>query len=67
MDLIKVQVMDKAVCISLPSNALGKGMNPSIPPPFMCKIVGQIVLFSMGRAASLEEGKTLNLNQLYFA
>ena len=27
----RVQILDKAVCISLSANVLGKGMNPSLP------------------------------------
>ena len=31
MELVtRVQIMDKAVCISFIANAFGKGMNPSI-------------------------------------
>ena len=30
-------------------------------------IVGQTMFFSLGKATSLGEGKTLNSNQLYFA
>ena len=26
-----VQILDEAICVSLPTNALGKGMIPSVP------------------------------------
>ena len=54
---IQVQTLDEAVCISLSTNTLGKGMNPTILPPAMGKIIGQIGLFSFGMATSLGEGK----------
>ena len=31
------QILDKAICISLHDNALGKGMNPYVLLPFMGK------------------------------
>ena len=33
----QVQILDKAVCISLHANALGKGMNPSFSDSTMGK------------------------------
>ena len=36
---------------------IGKGMNPSISPPAMGKIVGQTEFFSLGMATSPGEGK----------
>ena len=29
---IQVQILNKALCVSLCANVLGKGMTPSIPP-----------------------------------
>ena len=39
-------------------------MNPIILPPAMGKIVGQTMLFNLGVATSLGEGKTVNSNLL---
>ena len=36
----QVQILDEAVCILGSSNTLGKGMNPTILPLAMGKIVG---------------------------
>ena len=33
----QVQILDKADCISQSTNSLGKGINPIILPPAMCK------------------------------
>ena len=33
----QVQTLDEAVCISLQTNGLGKGMNPSVLPPAIGK------------------------------
>ena len=60
----RVQILDETDCISHSTNTLGKGMNPVILPPAMCKIVGQTRFFSLGEATSLGEGKTLNSNLL---
>ncbi len=35
--VIRVQILDKAVCISYRANTLGKGMNLIILPPAMDK------------------------------
>ena len=32
-----VQILDEVVCLSLCTNILWKGMNPSVLPPVMCK------------------------------
>ena len=48
-------ILDKAVCISLSANTLGKGMQSIILPPAM----GKTGLFNFGMATSLEKG-TLN-------
>ena len=38
MELVtRVQILDKAVCVSLCANALGKRMNPSVFLPAMGK------------------------------
>ena len=55
------QSLDEAVCISLWANALGKGINLSLLPPAMGKIVGLTGLFSLDKATSLG-GKSLNSN-----
>ena len=43
----QVQILDEAVCILHSANTIGKGMNPTILPPVMGKIVGHILLFSI--------------------
>ena len=53
--------MNGAVRVSLAINTLGKGMNPSLLPPAIGKIIGQIGFSYFGWKASLELGKTLNL------
>ena len=45
----RVQILDKAVCVSLCNNVFKKGMNPLI--------VGQSGFFSPGETTSLGEGK----------
>ena len=44
----RVQTLDKAVCISIYANALGKGMNPPVssplPPPALGKLWARWVL-----------------------
>ena len=52
----RVQILDETDCISHSTNTLGKGMNPIILPPAMCKIVEQTRFFSLGEATSLGEG-----------
>ena len=47
--VIQVQILDKAVCDSLRSNPLGKGINLSVLPQ-----VEQNRFFSFGKATSLE-------------
>ena len=38
MELVmQVQILSEAICISLCTNALGKGMNPSVLPSAMGK------------------------------
>ena len=37
-----VQILDMVICISLCTNKLGKGINPSVLPPAMGKIVGLV-------------------------
>ena len=44
----RVQILDKAVCISHSANTLGKGINPYIFSPAMGKILGQAGLFNLG-------------------
>ena len=38
----RVQNLDKAVCISLSANTLGKGMNPAILTPAISKLEGTL-------------------------
>ena len=52
----RAQILDRAVCISLSANTLEKGMNPTILPPDIGKIIGQNGLFSILMASSLGEG-----------
>ena len=55
MDLnIKVQNLNRAVCISYSANTLWKGMNQTILPTVTGKIVGQIRPFNLGMATGLE-------------
>ena len=53
----RVQILDETDCILHCTNNLGKGMNPTILPPAMGKLVGQTRFFSLSEASSLEEGK----------
>ena len=53
----QVQILNEAVCFLSCANTLRKGMNPTIFPSAMDKIVGQTGLFKLGVAASLGEGK----------
>ena len=48
---IKVQILDKADCISHSINTLGKGMNPINLP---LALVGQTGPFNLGMVTSLE-------------
>ena len=59
--VIRVQVLDKAVCISHGAKTLRKGMNPSILSPAMGKIVGQTRLFKLCKA-NLDERKLWKKN-----
>ena len=45
-----VEILDEAFCISHNGSTLGKGINPTVLPPAMGKIVGQAMLFSLGMA-----------------
>ena len=53
----RVQIPDKAVCVSHNANTLGKGMSPTLFSQAMLKMIRQIGLFNLGRATSLGEGK----------
>ena len=55
----RVQVLDKTIFISHNTNTFGKGMNPTILPPAMGKIVGQTGLFSLGYGNWSKRRKTL--------
>ena len=58
MDLAtQVRIQDEAVCISHSVNTFEKAVNPTILPPAMSKIVGQIGLFSLGMVTGAGEGK----------
>ena len=63
----RIQISDKALCISNRANILGKYMNLSILSPAMGKIVGQDGLYNYCMATSLGELKTLNLIPLSFS
>ena len=52
----QVQILDKAVSISQSTKIFGKGMNPTILPPAMGKILSQNRLFNLVMATSLEKG-----------
>ena len=47
--LTRVQILDETVSISHNANALGKGMNPTIPSTAMGESVEQIGLFNLAR------------------
>ena len=47
----QVQILEKAICVSLCAKAFGKGMNPFVPPSYL-KIVKQTGLFSLSEATS---------------
>ena len=64
MDTVtRVQILDKAICISHSANTLGKSVNPNILPPAMGireytdKTVEQIGLFNLVIATGLEKKK----------
>ena len=57
--VMRVQNLNEAVCISFCSNALGKGINPSLFPPTMGKIAGHSGLFCLGKVSILGGGKLL--------
>ena len=58
MDTVtRVEILDETDCIPNCSNTLGKGMNPIIPPPAMCKIIVNTRFLSLGEPTSLGEGK----------
>ena len=58
IDMIsQIQILDKATCISLLANVVGKGINPSLLSTTLGKIVGQTGLFSFGWATILGEEK----------
>ena len=48
---IRVQIPDEAIRVSLRANALGKGMNPSVP----LIVMGIMSLFSLGVATRFGE------------
>ena len=51
----RVQILDGVVCVSLNAGALGKEFISSSDTDY--KIIGQTVLFSLGRAVSFGEGR----------
>ena len=53
----ELKFLNEAVCISQSTNTVGKGMNQTILFTVMSKIVGQVILFSLGITTSLREGK----------
>ena len=53
----RVQILDKAGCISRSANTLGEGCASNYPLS-MGKIVGKTELFNLGMATGLREGKT---------
>ena len=62
----RAQILDEAVCVSLDTNVIGKGLNPSVPPPLgMNK--QQIRLDSLALVNQPKRRKTQNSNQLYSA
>ena len=62
--VIRVQILDEPVSISHSANTVGKGMNLTILPPSMVRIVGQTELFNLGTATGIGEGQFwIKLNQ----
>ena len=59
-----VQIIGKALCVSLYANSFGKGMNPCVLPFAMDKVIEQTEFFKVVEVTNLGEGK-LNSNQLY--
>ena len=56
MDMVtRVQILDEVAYISQSANSLRKGMNPTILPPAMGKIIGKTGLFNFGMETSLGE------------
>ena len=53
----RVRIIYEAFCISHNANTSGKGMNPTILPLAMSKIVEQIGHFNLGMTTDLGEGK----------
>ena len=60
--IIKIHILDKAICISLCANALENSINLSFFLPSYGWLVGQTGFISLDKATSLREGKTLKLN-----
>ena len=56
----RVQILNETVCISHSANILGKGMNPTILPPAIGKIVWQTGFFHLALVTSLGERKIWN-------
>ena len=50
-----VKNLDKAVCISIHANTLGKDINPNVPFPAMNIRVEQTKLFRIGWAITIQE------------
>ena len=68
-----VQILDKAICLSLCDNALEKGMNPSVFPPPMGVIVEQtgffmvVMLFKISLSIiEMERLRNWKWSQFYF-
>ena len=53
--VIRVQILDKTVCISLHVNTLGKGLNLSVLSPAVCKIVERLSSSALVRQPVLEK------------
>ena len=51
--MTRVQILDVVVCISHSTNALEKGMHPTILPPAMGEILEQTGLFNLGMPIGL--------------
>ena len=52
-----VQILNETAFHSV--NTHGKGMNPTILPPVMCKWKGRVGSFNLGMATGLGERKTV--------
>ena len=56
--MTQVKILDESVCLSVRANALGKGINPSVPTPSMGKYKGRLCSLSLFRQPVKENEKS---------